>query len=174
MNQTTNIAALLQMLNPGQQQQAQQPPQAPMQQAQQPSAGGLEAIFSQFRNSTAPAPVPQAQSSIDPSIQQALNLFNQQQQVQPQMPYQPPPPAVPQQQATPDLSNILARITQNQAPQQPQQQPQEGMYGYQDQQQQQQDSRKRPWSDGGGNQQYEQSNDYKRGKGFQGKKVRIS
>ena len=150
------------MLTAGQQQ-----PQ-PSAQTTHPPQPNLQSIFSHYPNSGAPAAplhaqlAPQAQPApqIDPSILAALNAFNQQQVQQP-APYVPAPPA----HQPPDLSSILARISQQPQQQAPANQPQP--YNYQDQYQQ--DSRKRPY-DSSQQLGHDPNGDSKRGKANSGKK----
>ena len=154
---TTDINALLSMLNGGQQVSVPQPPPQPVQ-PMQPT--GLEAIFAQFAGNNNPAPAPQP-NPYDQSIQTALEIFNQQQN-QAQAAYNPAPVVPPQ---TPDFSSILAQFTQ-------QANPQPQAYNYQ-QMHQSENERKRQYDNGmqSSYDQYSDSTNNKRAKGNSGKKA---
>jgi hypothetical protein len=144
--QGAEIGALLQALNGHQQPQIKPQPTNP-----------LEAIFAQFSgNQTVPAqpPVPQV-APLDPNIQAALAIMNQQKQVQ--MNFTAPPVGMAQPQ---DLQALLAQLGQ------PGNALQQQAYNYQSGNQSDAD-RKRQYDHGG-----DQYSDGKRVRGNSGKKVR--
>ena len=161
----TDVSTLLKMLG-GQQPQPIVPQQFPQpvglaepqpNPSQNPQNSMLENIFARFQTAQSQAPIAQA-PQIDPSFQNAIDLFKQQQHHQPQYQQAPvyqPPPAVPQQ--TPDLSALLAQFNQqNSNVQQP-------AYNYQPSYGNDND-RKRPYDDSS-NQSSEHQSESKRSKG---------